>query len=360
MLNELFNTAPYALARAEKEKTLTALLTRLTAHHYEKCREYRAMLDGYGFSPRRPVDSYYDLPFLPVRLFKELTLSSVGADEVFKTLTSSGTTGQAVSKICLDRITAANQQKALVKIISSFLGSARLPLIIIDCPSVLKNRHSFSARGAGVLGFSIFGAERIYALDDDMNLRVDALADFLRRHAGERILLFGFTFLIWRHFYAALQESALSLDLTDGIMIHGGGWKKLSDQRVSPAVFKAGLQAVCGLERVHDYYGMAEQTGCVYVECEKGYLHASVFSDIIMRRPSDLKVCAFGEKGVAEVVSVLPHSYCGHALLTEDEGVIVGEDDCACGRKGKYFTLTGRIKAAELRGCGDTYAANFS
>ena len=56
------------------------------------------------------------------------------------------------------------------------------------------------------------------------------------------------------------------------------------------------------------------------------------------------------------MVSVLPGSYPGHSLLTEDEGVILGEDDCPCGRKGKYFHILGRLKNAEIRGCSDTYA----
>ena len=42
-------------------------------------------------------------------------------------------------------------------------------------------------------------------------------------------------------------------------------------------------------------------------------------------------------------------------LLTEDEGRILGEDDCPCGRKGKYFEILGRVKRAEVRGCSDTY-----
>ena len=95
------------------------------------------------------------------------------------------------------------------------------------------------------------------------------------------------------------------------------------------------------------------------MECECGHLHASVFSDVITRRASDFSVCDKGEKGLIEVVSVLPHSYPGHALLTEDEGIILGEDDCPCGRKGKYFSVIGRIKNAEIRGCSDTYAAKF-
>ncbi|MHB8062980.1 MAG: LuxE/PaaK family acyltransferase [Ruminiclostridium sp.] len=53
---------------------------------------------------------------------------------------------------------------------------------------------------------------------------------------------------------------------------------------------------------------------------------------------------------------MIPRSYPGHALLTEDKGIILGEDDCPCGRFGKYFKVTGRIPKAEIRGCSDTYA----
>ena len=100
---------------------------------------------------------------------------------------------------------------------------------------------------------------------------------------------------------------------------------------------------------------MVEQTGCIYMECECGHLHASNFSDVIPRRMKDFSSCAIGEKGVLQVVSLLPESYPGHSILTEDEGVLLGEDDCPCGRKGKYFEVTGRIRNAEVRGCSDTY-----
>ena len=56
-----------------------------------------------------------------------------------------------------------------------------------------------------------------------------------------------------------------------------------------------------------------------------------------------------------QAVSLLPGSYPGHSILTEDEGVILGEDDCPCGRKGKYFRVIGRIRNAEVRGCSDAY-----
>lgn len=355
---EIIQLEPYGVGREDKRRLLTDKLTELTALHAEKCPPYARMLRTVGFDAAR-IDSYEQLPFLPVRLFKEMELLSVEKAEVFKTMTSSGTTGQAVSRIFLDRATAANQQKTLVKIVSSFTGSARMPMLIIDCPSVVKDRAKFSARGAGILGFSIFGADRTYALTDDMELDLEGVKAFLEKHRGQRILLFGFTFMIWQHFYRALLRLEETLDLSNGILIHGGGWKKLVSEAVSPEEFRRRLEEVSGLRDIHDYYGMVEQTGCIYMECPCGHLHASTYSDVLTRRAADLSVCEIGEKGIIQVVSMLPESYPGHSLLTEDEGVILGEDDCPCGRKGKYFQVLGRLPNAEIRGCSDTYAAKF-
>ena len=357
-MDELQQIEPFSLTKADKERLLTSVLSKLTAFHYENCREYRGMLNAISFSPHN-ITSYYDIPPLPVRLFKELTLKSIADSDVFKTMTSSGTTGQVPSKIYLDRVTANLQQKALVKIVSSFLGAQRMPMIIIDCPSVVTDRKMFSARGAGILGFSIFGTDKIYALGDDMKLDVAGLKAFLEKHKSKKILLFGFTFMIWQHFCAELKKLSYKPDLSNGVLIHGGGWKKLIGQRVAADVFKAELKDICGIKSVHDYYGMVEQTGTVYIECECCHLHTSVFSDVIIRRADDLNVCDFGKAGIIEVVSALPRSYPGYALLTEDEGVILGEDDCPCGRKGKYFRVNGRLANAEIRGCSDTYAVKF-
>jgi hypothetical protein len=63
-----------------------------------------------------------------------------------------------------------------------------------------------------------------------------------------------------------------------------------------------------------------------------------------------------GETGMIEVLSALPSSYPGQALLTEDLGALTGVDDCPCGRKGKHFRFTSRIQRAVVRGCGDTFA----
>ncbi len=351
---DILNIAPFSLDRNAKEKMMFENLLDLTKFHYGNCENYKKILDtlGVNFDNLRQVT---DLPLIPVRLFKEFTMSSIPEEEIFKTMTSSGTSGQAVSKIVLDKETAANQQKTLVKIVSDFTGASRMPMLIIDSPSVIKNRLMFSARGAGILGFSIFGADRTYALDDDMKIDISTIEAFLEKHKGQPILLFGFTFMIWQYFYKELKKLDHKIDISNGILIHGGGWKKLVNEAVSKEDFKKALNDICGIKSVHDYYGMVEQTGCVYMECECGHLHASAYSDVIVRDTKDFSVVPHGEKGIIQVVSLLPKSYPGHSLLTEDEGVILGEDDCPCGRKGKYFKILGRIKNAEIRGCSDTY-----
>ena len=343
--SEILEIKPYSLRKEEKAELLRKRLGYLTKKHCESCTEYQQIKDVLGV----------DMPFLPVRIFKDMELKSVADEEIVKTMTSSGTTGQQVSKIFLDRTTSSNQQKTLVKIVSEYTGKSRLPMLIIDSPSVVKNRAMFSARGAGVLGFSIFASDKKYALNDDMEIDFEGIAEFLEKHKEERILLFGFTFMIWQYFYRKLDENPLKLDLSNGIMIHGGGWKKLQNEAVDSVTFKSELKRVCGLNEVHDYYGMVEQTGCIYMECECGHLHASIFSDVITRRSEDFSICDYGEEGIIQVVSTIPESYPGHSILTEDQGIVLGEDDCPCGRLGKYFKITGRIKNAEVRGCSDTY-----
>lgn len=345
---------PYELPRSEKRAVFCAAMTELTRFHRERCPEYRRYLAATG-CPEGMACTPETVPMLPVSIFKSVELRSVPREDVFKTLTSSGTTGQQPSRIFLDAPTARLQQQVLGRIVADFLGDARLPYLVLDSRRALKDRAMFSARGAGILGFSIFGSKTCYALDENMELDLDGVRRFLEEHEGERIFLFGFTFIVWQHIVRALEERGERLSIPKGVLIHGGGWKKLADQAVSPQEFKVRVTAATGVEQVSSYYGMAEQTGCIYMECPCGHLHASVWSDVVIRRGADDSVCPVGEPGVVQVLSLLPRSYPGHSLLTEDIGVLLGEDDCPCGRKGKYFRVTGRAPRAEARGCSDTY-----
>jgi len=353
-LKQIFGFEPYSLPRRDKQKLLVDQLNRLNHHHSASCEPYRKIQRAYGVLDRE-FSAVEEFPYIPIRLFKAFSLKSVDDTGIIKTLTSSGTTSSQVSRIYLDKDTSRYQTKALAIIMQDFIGKKRLPMLIIDSKDVIKNRRLFSARGAGILGLANFGRDHLYVLDENMNLKVDELQNFLEQHRGEKLLLFGFTFMVWQYFYKELKKSGPKADLSDAVLIHSGGWKKLAAEAIDNAAFKRALNKLCGIEKVHNFYGMVEQIGSIYMECEEGHFHTPIFSDIIIRNTEDWSALAFGREGVIELLSILPHSYPGHILLTEDVGEIIGEDDCPCGRKGKYFRVKGRVPKAELRGCSDTY-----
>lgn len=353
-MTDMLNLPPYSLPAKEKGVLLLNEINQLTRHHRQLCKEYNNLLNAYGLADTWQAQNIAEIPPLAASLFKLMTLKSVPDAEVFKILHSSGTTGTA-SQIVLDRTTATQQTQTLVKIMQEWLGKDRLPMLIIDHDRVIKDKSSFSARGAGIQGLAFMGRNHTYALNEDMSLKIEAINDFCEKFQHQPVLLFGFTFMVWQYFVMALAAAGTRLNLNHGILLHSGGWKKLVDKEVDNATFKQKVFTQLQITKVHNFYGMVEQIGTVFVECEYGHLHCPNYADILVRKPGSWELAAIGETGVLELISILPRSYPGHVILSEDQGVWLGQDDCACGRLGRYFTLTGRLPRAEARGCSDTF-----
>lgn len=358
MIEDFHKIEPYSLAKKEKEALLLKELKELTDWHCDKCKEYKNYVNAIGYVGSE-VSSLADIPFVPIRIFKELEMKSILDENIFKIMMSSGTSGQRQSKIYLDKKTAVLQQKVLLRLLGNFIGNKRLPMLVIDSPAVIRDRHLFTTRGATIMGLDFAAKKMCFALNDNMQLNEEALQEFVNLYGNDKFIIFGFTFMVWQHLFDEIRRREISVDLSKGYLLTAGGWKKLVTANISNEEFKRVGKELCGISHYVDHYGMAEQTGCIYAECECGNLHASIYSDIIIRNYRDFSPCAFGEKGYIQVLSSLPRSYPGHSILTEDEGVILGEDDCPCGRKGKYVKILGRVKNAEIRGCSDTYAAGI-
>lgn len=353
----LLAVAPFTLNKQQKEEKLGAVLTILHQYHIEHCAPYRKIQQKIRLSPQAlaPNAAIAEQAFLAVRLFKQHELSSISPDNIFKVLRSSGTTGQAPAKVLLDKETSARQSKVLVNILQNILGKQRLPMLVIDAESVARGRGHFSARTAGIQGLAFFGRKHVYALNEDMSPNWKAIDEFFHQYGEGPILIFGFTFMIWQYLIEAAIREGKSFSATKALIIHSGGWKKLVSKAVDNIAFKAACDKVVRGSEVHNFYGMAEQVGSIFIECEQGHLHAPNMADVIIRDAHDLSECMIGETGLIQVVSAIPTSYPGHSILTEDLGKIIGEDDCRCGRLGKYFEVSGRIPKVEVRGCSDTH-----
>ena len=159
-----------------------------------------------------------------------------------------------------------------------------------------------------------------------------------------------------------IKEMGIKYNFPNMKLVHSGGWKKLKSQAVDKKTFSNSLAEIFGTkpENIIDFYGMVEQLGVVFLDCSSGYKHAPDFADVIIRDLYSMEETPIGVKGLIEIVSLIPDSYPGQAILTEDVGEYVGVDDCSCGRKGQTFKVVGRAANAEVRGCGDIMAEKFT
>ena len=63
-------------------------------------------------------------------------------------------------------------------------------------------------------------------------MQADDVRALLAEHGGEPLLVFGFTFMVWLYLSGAPSPA---LDLSQAVLVHSGGWKKLAEQAVDNA-----------------------------------------------------------------------------------------------------------------------------
>ena len=283
--------------------------------------------------------------FLPVNLFKKFNLISIKKKNIDNKLSSSGTSGE-VSKIYLDSDSALINNRLLFRILKNNFENFDIPIIFIDKePSLNKN---FDARKAAIKGFSILSKKKYYVMNQDNSLNIKKFNNILE--ANKEAYIFGFTNIIWTLFNK--NRKLKKNKLNNYTLIHGGGWKKLKEQNISIERFNYFFLKNFSIKKIKNYYGMVEQIGSIFFTCKYNFFHTHSLSDIVIR-DKKLDNLPFRKTGMVQLLSLLPRSYPGHSILTEDIGTIFGEDDCKCGRAGKYFKIWGRLPRSEVRGCSD-------
>ena len=345
----LYNSDPFGLTIKKKDAWYLLNQKKLSLYHYKYSKDYRLISDNI-FNSISNLKRISDLPYVHTSLFKNFNLTSK-KNKIISTFKSSGTTGSKKSKINLDPKTSLLQSKALKNIFSEIINKDT-DIFFIEKKNFLNTKESMFAKGAAIKGFSQLAKNKYFLLDHNNKVKISILENYVKKNKNKKFIIFGFTSLVWFNLIKEIKKKKIKLKKNQGILVHGGGWKKMHKLRVNNNKFKKKVKSLLGLKQVYNYYGMIEQTGSVFLECEKGYFHCSIFSDIFIRN-SKLKLCKINETGLIQILSLLPLSYPGHNILTEDIGIIKGIDNCKCGKKGKYFTVLGRVPDAELRGCSD-------
>lgn len=325
-------------------------LADLHQFHYQYSKEFKNIVDSMDLYKKievKPEDI-----FIHTSLFKKYNLKSINSSTDELAFYSSGTSGHQ-SKIYTDRLTRIDQQRSLYNLISNELGfntKNKPSYYVIDKPSVIQNKK-IDARYAAIKGFSSSAKGMHFLLDEDNTINFKVLE---KLRSDKNILIFGFTANTYLYFLKILFEKKIIIDNEHITLIHGGGWKKLINKGVSNSKLKEVAEIVFPNIICKNYYGMIEQTGSIYFECDLGFLHSNEYASVITRN-NNLEELPFGVEGIIQSISTLPKSYPGHSLLTEDIGIVHGCDDCKCGKKGIYFNVKGRLSKSVVRGCSDVY-----
>jgi hypothetical protein len=358
-IDQILSIPPYSQPPIEREAGLLELLREELEYACSRHAGYENYIQHWPVD-YRTAERVADLPFLPVGILKaDPPLSFIRPDEVKRTLTSSATTSQLPSRVVLDAPTSRRMTKGIVSIVRDFIGTSRRPYLVVDTPDFMRRSDALGARGAAIQGLHPFASQTTYCLDvneqGDLTLNLDKVREFAETHRDAEVLVYGFTFILWNHLVKPLLAEGICLDLPNIRILHSGGWKRLQDQAVEKSVFNANLARVfgCTPECVIDFYGMVESVGVIFPDCTEGNKHGPAFGDVIVRNPLTLEPVGEGEHGIVQVCSVLPTSFPGNLLLTEDMAQVIAYDGCACGRRGISFRFAGRIPKAELRGCGN-------
>jgi len=357
--NKLLTISPYSLNDSEKDQILLDIIKNQLHGAVENNSHIKNMFSKLGVDINS-IEKTEDIPSIPVQMFKHFDLATCQKEEIVKILHSSGTTSGNTSRVPLNKKTVFNQIKSLKLILSDYIGNKRKIFLVIDHEGINNPALEFSARTAGVRGLSIYAKKIFYLLKEEngkLVLNEPVIREVIDNYSEEDVYLFGFTYIIWSVFYRQIKDKKIHFNFNDAVLFHSGGWKKLKDEQVSKDFFSESLANIFNTEKknILDFYGMAEQTGIIFVDCECGNKHVPSFSQVIIRNPYSLQPCSIGETGMIEILSILSDSYYSQAVLTEDLGYLVGIDDCPCERKGKYFRFASRIEKAEIRGCGDTF-----
>ena len=366
-VEELLSKLPYDGSKECDSLFMEALQEELI-FHYEHNEMYRRFCNRKFFNPSNPIHSIKDIPPVAVSVFKELgfNLNSVPKEDLTLALQSSATSG-VPSTVVIDKITAKRQGKAMVKVVSEFIGNERKPFLIMDIDPRSASRRLLGARFAAVTGYLKFASKVGYFLKaDEKDLSyfdLEGIQSFIKELPLEQpVVVFGFTYILYQNVLKSILESDIKLTLPKGSkIIHIGGWKKLESEKISKELFNQQLAKSFGVssEDVIDIYGFTEQMGLNYPDCPCGCKHASSYVKVLVRDTVTRTILPAGKEGMLEFVTPIPHSYPGNVVLTDDIGILE-DTPCPYGRSGQRFRVVGRLKKAEVRGCGDILSAKLT
>ncbi len=301
--------------------------TALKVFHYqaENNPVYKKFLKFLNVNPSR-IYSIKQIPFLPIRFFKEFEVIS-GNNKAEKIFSSSGTTGSKTSK---HFVTDLNLYKeSLIHGFRHFYGELTEYSIFALLPSYLEREGSslidmveFWLENSGRGGFYLYNHEELY-----QNL-------IEHEKSGEKAILIGVSFALL-DFVEKFQ-----LNLKNTIVMETGGMKGRKNEITREELHKI-LKKGFSVNEIHSEYGMTELLSQAYSKGNSRFQTPNWMKIIIRDTEDPLSFLSLEKTGGVNVIDLANLNSCSF-IATDDLGKIHPDSS---------FEVLGRFDYSDVRGC---------
>lgn len=308
------------------EKEFEVLCMEVFRYQFNNNSVYKQFCQLIHRSPER-VNSYIDIPFLPIEFFKSRKVIS-GDKPSQITFTSSGTTGNSTSKHYVTDLRL--YEKSFLTAFKSFYGNPSEYIFLALLPSYLERKGSSLIYMVDSLIKSSNNPESGFYLNN-----LEELASKLTEvdKKGSKVFLIGVSFAL-----LDLMEQ-YDFELENTIIMETGGMKGRRKEMIREELH-AHLKKGFGVKSIHSEYGMTELLSQAYSK-GNGIFECPPWMRILIRDPEDaLSYQEDGKTGGINLIDLANINSCSF-IATQDLGR----------RKNNNLEILGRFDNSDIRGC---------
>lgn len=309
------------------QEEFEALALQVFRFQFKNNRVYRSFCDLLYKHPSE-INHIEDIPFLPIQFFKTHSVLST-QDDVKKTFTSSGTTGNTTSKHHVTDLSI--YESSFTKGFETVYGSIKDYVIIALLPSYLEREGSSLIYMADAMIKKSKHPESGFYLDNLSELKETLTALDVK---GQKILLLGVSFAL-----LDLVE-AHQFNLSHTVIMETGGMKGRRKELIRAELHDQ-LKAGFGVNEIHSEYGMTELLSQAYSKGH-GVFSTPNWMKILTRETEDaLSIQSTGKTGGINVIDLANINSCSF-IASQDLGRVLNDNS---------FEIIGRFDTSDIRGC---------
>jgi len=316
-----------AIFQIESESDFKQTALEVFYFQYQQIPIYRQWVDYLHIDPNQ-VKELHQIPFLPIRFFKEhRVLRTNVAPEI--TFSSSGTTGMQRSQHLVSDLSI--YEKSYRKSFEYFYGPIADYVVLALLPSYMEREgSSLIYMAEDFIKISKHGESGFYLNEQK------ELIEMLNRLKVEekKVLLLGVSFAL-----LDLAEN-FKIDFPELIIMETGGMKGRRKELVREELHQIYREGF-GVKNIHSEYGMTELLSQAYSKGD-GIFNTPPWMKILIRDTNDpLTLLEVNRSGGVNIIDLANLNSCAF-IATQDVGKSFDN---------KSFEILGRFDHSDVRGC---------